>query len=118
MLYTTDINDRPWKAIKNHTKKVEVRTNTKYEDIDYSQIAPGDHMIFINNKTSKPLTVKILSIRHYKTVKDLLQEEGPERTLSSGKSLKEGVSSILKIKGYTENIPKYGVYALTVKPID
>ena len=118
MLYTTDINDRPWKAIKNHTKKVEVRTNSKYENIDYSQIVPGDHMIFINNKTNKPLTVKILNIKHYKTVKDLLLEEGTERTLSSGKALKEGISSILKIKGYSENIPKHGVYALTITPLD
>lgn len=115
MNYTTDINDRPWNAIRNGTKDIEIRTNTPFENIDYSQLKKGDIFKLINNETGKVLETRILRISHYRTVKELLEKEGTERTLSSGKDLEGGIESIRNIKGYKEAIPKCGIWAIELE---
>lgn len=59
-IYQFDINDRPFQAIKNGTKKVEVRTNTPQLEIDFFSIKAGDKIALENNATKEKLTVLVL----------------------------------------------------------
>lgn len=50
MTYNFDINNRAFNAIKNRTKRVEIRC-TKIGDnhFDYSVLKPNDYIIFESN---------------------------------------------------------------------
>lgn len=116
-VHVLDLNDRPWKAIKRGTKSIEVRANGAYSDFDHSQIKTGDTIRFINNDTEQTLEIKVVAVRHYQTVRELLETEGTQRTLSSGKDITGGIESIHSITGYKEAIKKNGVFAIELKPV-
>jgi len=118
MNYIIDINDRPWQAIKNKTKEIEVRTNTPFEKLDYNLLKEDDTLTLVNNDNLEQQNVKVLRITHYKTVRELLEQEGTTRTLSSGKDLEGGIESINSLTGYKEGIEKHGVWAIQIIPID
>lgn len=118
MKYNLDINNRAFNAIKNKTKRVEIRS-TKLEDnsFDYSVIKPGD-IIEFTSFDGDIMNVVVSDINHYDSIEELLTLEGTRYTLSSTNDFNEGVKSINSISGYSESIPVNGVYAIHISPID
>lgn len=108
------LNNRPFKAIKNGTKKIEVRTNTPNSPFDYFSIKPDDQIELTNEETGESLVTKVKDIRKYSSVRELLESEGTRNVLSSGGNLEQGIISINRLTGYFENIPKYGVLAIEI----
>ena len=109
-----NINHRAFKAIKNGTKRVEIRvTKLNNNSFDYSILKMNDTIIFPScNEIVKCL---ITEINWYKTIEELLTLEGTRYTLSSTNDFKEGVKSINSFNGYKEAIKKNGVYAIHIK---
>ena len=113
MRYTLDINDRPFKAIKGGTKKVEGRTPTSFDKTPYRELKPGDSITFINNVTNENLKVKVSFVHHYPNVKEMLEKEGPKNVLSSEpKTVEHGIESYDSLTEYKEGIKKNGIYAI------
>lgn len=96
--YTFDINDRAFKAIKNNTKRVEIRVTKLNGEFDYSLLKKFDLIDFINSNGEK-ITCKILKINWYKSIEELLTIEGTKYTLSSTDDFDEGVRSINSLMG-------------------
>ncbi|MFA5736783.1 MAG: ASCH domain-containing protein [Candidatus Paceibacterota bacterium] len=115
MNYELNLNDRPFQAIKAGTKKIEGRTPNDGVDLRYKKMSPGDFIIFINNTTNEKLTCAILSITHYPNVKSMLEAEGTQNVLSSGRNIEEGIESYNNLGDYKERIGKYGIYAIGIK---
>ena len=57
-----DLNDRAFNAIKDKTKRVEIRANT--ENNDYSKYEVGDIIVFSNSE-NKTINCKIKEINKY-----------------------------------------------------
>ena len=104
MEYTLNLLERPYEAIKNGTKNVEVRPNKEGSIVN--NMKSGDIVIFKKCGTEEKQLCMIRRITLYSDVKELLIAEGTNNTLSSG------IESILSIPGYRENIEKYGVFAI------
>lgn len=118
MKYVLDLNDRPFKAIKAETKKIEGRTPTSWDNTPYDKLQNGDLIHFTNNVTKEELDVEVLFVHHYHDVKSMLETEGIENVLSSEpKTIEHGMESYNLLKGYKEGILKYGIYAIGVKPL-
>ena len=74
--YKLEIYRKPLEAIKNGTKRIEIRTNNSYEDIDYKLLQSGDIISFqvingppfVNLDVIIPdaLKVKVLNVKNYK----------------------------------------------------
>ena len=109
-----NINHRAFKAIKNGTKRVEIRvTKLNNNSFDYSILKMNDTIIFSScNEIVKCL---ITEINWYKTIEELLTLEETRYTLSSTNDLKKGIESINSFDGYKEAIKKNGVYAIHIK---
>ena len=97
-------------------KKVEGRPSKESGD-RYSQMKQGDKIIFTNADNNEQLPVVITFVHHYKDVQTMLENEGVENVLSSGKTIEQGVESYNKIGDYKERIKKFGIYAIGVKVI-
>lgn len=54
---------------------------------------------------------------YYPDFRSMLESEGPENVLSSRGNVDQGVESYNSIPNYRENVVKYGVYAIGVKPV-
>jgi len=116
MKYTLDINDRPFKAIKAKSKKVEGRTPTSFDKTPYTKLRPGDLIRFINNVSNESLETKISFVHHYPNVKEMLEKEGVENVLSSEpKTVEHGIESYNLLTGYKEGINKNGIYAIGLR---
>ncbi|MCA9308225.1 MAG: ASCH domain-containing protein [Patescibacteria group bacterium] len=112
------LRNRPFNAIKNGTKTVEVRANKKVGRLDYATIEKGDHIVFINEETKETLKCNIENVKLYKDVRKLLVEEGVKNTLSSGGDLDAGVKSIESITNYKKVIAEKGVFAYRLRVIN
>ena len=113
MKYTLDVNDRPFRAILEGTKKVEGRTSTQFDKTPYDKLESGDLLTFIHNESSETLTVRVAFVHHYSDVKEMLEKEGVQNVLSSeSKTIEHGVKSYNSLYGYIEGIKKYGIYAI------
>lgn len=112
MKYSFDINNRAFKAIKNGTKKVEIRC-TKLGDnhFDYGVLKNGD-IIELTSFEGDKIKCIVGDVNHYDSVEELLTLEGTKYTLSSTNDFNEGIKSINSISGYKEAIPINGVYAI------
>jgi len=115
MNYNLDLNNRPFKAIKAGTKKVEGRTPKDSDDKRYEDIVPGDTITFTNNITNEIMTAGVLFVHHYNNVRKMLETEGTKNVLSSGLDIEGGIKSYNSLDGYEERIKKYGIYAIGVK---
>lgn len=109
------LNNRPFKAIQNGTKRIEIRAN-KYKNISES-FKPGDFIVFTNNETNQTMRCKVTRVNLYPTVRNLLEIEGLSHTLSSGLGLEEGIKSIESIGDYKNIINNHGVLAITLECI-
>lgn len=118
MKYKLDINNRAFNAIKNGTKKVEIRVTTLSDDsFDYGILNPNDVLVF-NTVNGHTINCVIEKVNHYSSIEELLIKEDTKYTLSSTDDFDQGVKSINSIKDYEEAIPINGVYAIHLKYIE
>ena len=125
--YKLEIYEKPLKAIKNGTKRIEIRTNNSYENIDYKYLQHGDLISFqiingppfVNLDVVVPdaLKVRVLNVIKYKDPKDLLVKEGLDVLSTLVNSLEEGVEMLYSFHEYKEMIPIHGIYAIEIEVI-
>ena len=125
--YKLEIYEKPLKAIKNGTKRIEIRTNNSYENIDYKYLQHGDLISFqiingppfVNLDVVVPdaLKVRVLNVIKYKDPKDLLVNEGLDVLSTLVNSLEEGVEMLYSFHEYKEMIPIHGIYAIEIETI-
>lgn len=125
--YKLEIYKKPLKAIRNGTKRIEIRTNNSYENIDYKYLQPGDLISFqiingppfVNLDVVVPdaLKVRVLNVIKYKDPKDLLVKEGLDVLSTLVNSLEEGVEMLYSFHEYKEMIPIHGIYAIEIETI-
>lgn len=125
--YKLEIYKKPLKAIKNGIKRIEIRTNNSYENIDYNYLQPGDLISFqiingppfVNLDVVVPdaLKVRVLNVIKYKDPKDLLVNEGLDVLSTLVNSLEEGVEMLYSFHEYKEMIPIHGIYAIEIETI-
>lgn len=117
MKYNFDINNRAFKAIKNRTKRVEIRT-TKLggNHFDYGVLKEGDTIEF-KSVDGDIINCLVEDVNHYNSIEELLTLEGTRYTLSSTNDFNEGIKSINSINGYEDAIKVNGVYAIHIKYI-
>ena len=125
--YKLEIYKKPLKAIKNGTKRIEIRTNNSYENIDYKYLQHGDLISFqiingppfVNLDVVVPdaLKVRVLNVIKYKDPKDLLVKEGLDVLSTLVNSLEEGVEMLYSFHEYKEMIPIHGIYAIEIETI-
>ena len=115
MNYNLELNDRPFKAIKAGTKKVEGRTPINSEKNIYEKMVPVDTITFINNVSNEHILCEILFVHHYNNVRKMLETEGTKDVLSSGLDIEGGIKNYNSLEGYEEGIKKYGIYVIGVK---
>ena len=117
MKYNFDINDRAFNAIKNGTKRVEIRV-TKLGDnhFDYGVLKSGDTIEFKSFR-GDIINCLVEDVNHYDSIEELLTLEGTRYTLSSTNDFNKGVESINSINGYKEAMKVNGVYAIHIKYI-
>ena len=107
------VNDRPFRAIRDGTKKVEVRANRIQTII--TSIKSGDVILFKNIISQESFPSIVSRITLYRTVRQLLETEGTEKTLSSKGTLEEGIKSIESISDYESVIRERGVFAIILE---
>ena len=125
--YKLEIYEKPLKAIKNGTKRIEIRTNNSYENIDYKYLQHGDLISFqiingppfVNLDVVVPdaLKVRVLNVVKYKNPKDLLIKEGLDVLSTMVNSLEEGIEMLYSFHEYKEMIPIHGIYAIEIETI-
>lgn len=118
MKYNFDINDRAFNAIKNRTKRIEIRaTKPGNNHFNYSILNSGD-IINFQSYSGNTISCLVEDVNHYASIEELLTLEGTRYTLSSTNDFNEGVKSINSINGYKEAIKINGVYAIHITPFD
>ena len=118
MKYNFDINNRAFNAIKNRTKKIEIRaTKLGKNHFDYSLLKKGD-IIEFTSYDGDTINCIVGDVNHYNSIEELLTLEGTRYTLSSTNNFDEGVKSINSINGYQEAMKINGVYAIHIAPIE
>jgi len=125
--YKLEIYKKPLQAIKKGTKRIEIRTNNSYENIDYKDLKPGDLISFqiingppfVNLDVVVPdaLKVRVLNVVKYKGPEDLLLTEGLEVLSTLVNSLEEGIEMLYSFHEYREMIPIHGIYAIEIETI-
>ena len=111
MIKKLNINDRAALAIKNKTKKVEIRAGGKY---DYSKLS-ADDIIEFNSNNLGILYVKVKNVNYYKSLDELFMLEGTRYTTSSTNDKEEAIKNVEKISDYKNRIRENGVYAIHIK---
>ncbi len=114
MIIKLNINDKEALAIKNKTKKVEIRANKENSAQDYSKLKQNDVIEFTSNNVGT-FYVKVKEINHYKTLEELFALEGTKYTTSSINDKQEAIKNVNKLDGYQEAIKKNGVYAIHIE---
>ena len=118
MKYNFDINNRAFKAIKNKTKRVEIRV-TKLGDNHFNYgILKNNDIIEFKSYDGEIINCLISDVNHYNSIEELLTLEGTIYTLSSTNDFNEGIKSINSINGYEEAMKVNGVYAIHITPIE
>ena len=121
-IYSLEIYRKPLEAIISGRKKVEIRTNNSYENIDYKKLEPGDIIKFqiINGPPfvgleiveKDALSIEVLKVIKYENPEDLLKKEGLEVLSGIVSSLEEGVQILYSFEEYKEMIPIHGIFAI------
>lgn len=114
MIMKLNINDRAANAIKNNTKRVEIRANKDNSIHDYSKLKPNDIIEFTSNNLGI-IYVKVKEVNYYKSLDELFMMEGTRYTTSSTNDKDEAIKNINKLNGYEEAISKKGVYAIHIE---
>ena len=114
MITKLNINDRTALAIKNNTKRVEIRANKDNSKHDYSKLKQNDIIEFTSNNLGI-FYVKVKEVNHYDSLEELFALEGTKYTTSSTNDMEEAIESINGLDGYEEAIKKNGVYAIHIE---
>ena len=110
MIMKLNINDRAALAIKNNTKRVEIRANKENSEHDYSKLKQNDIIEFTSNNLGV-FYVKVKEVNHYDSLEELFTLEGTRYTTSSTNDKEEAFRNISKLDGYEDAIKKNGVCA-------
>ena len=126
--YKLEIYEKPLKAIKAGVKTVEIRTNNSYEEIDYDRLKKEDTISFqiisgppftgLDVVIENALMVEVLSVVKYKDPQELLEKEGLQVLSTLVTSIEEGVELLYSFHEYKEMIPKHGIFAIHIKPLN
>ena len=114
MIIKLNINDRAALAIKNKTKRVEIRVNKENGEHDYSKLKENDIIEFTSNNLGV-FYVKVKEVNHYETLEELFTLEGIRYTISSTDNEEKAIKNLSKLDGYEDVIYKNGVYAIHIK---
>jgi len=114
MIMKLNINDRAALAIKNGTKKVEIRAINPNSKHDYSVLKENDIIEFKSDNLDI-FYVKIKEVNHYNTLEELFTLEGTRYTTSSTNDYNEAIKSINNLDGYYESIKLNGVFAIHIE---
>lgn len=87
MIMKLSINNRAALAIKNNTKRVEIRANKNIQH-DYSKLKNGDIIEFSSDKYGV-IFVSVLEVNHYNSLEELFTLEGTRYTTSSTNNKEE-----------------------------
>ena len=118
MIYNFDVNNRAFKAIKNKTKRIEIRV-TKLGDNHFNYgVLKNNDIIEFKSYDGETINCLVGDVNHYDSIEELLTLEGTRYTLSSTNDFKAGVKSINNINGYEEAIKVNGAYAIHIIPIE
>ena len=113
MVYKLNINERAALAIKNKTKRVEIRANKKGK-IDYSKIVSNDIIEFTSNSLGV-FYAEVKKINYYKSLEELFTLEGTKYTTSSTNDYDKAIKNVYKLDGYEETIKSFGVFAIHIE---
>lgn len=116
-VFEIDINDRPFKSIVSGSKTIEARVPIESDKFRYSDMKTGDELVLTNNSTKQRIRVSVVGIRHYPDSISMLEKEDSSKLLSSGMGSKDAATSFLNFKGYKENMPRFGIYAIEIRSI-
>lgn len=112
MTYLFDLDDGPFKLIKNHQKDIEMRL----DDERRKDLKIGDIIIFKNRTTKEEMKVSIINLYRYKTFKELYLKFPKERL---GYKSNEIANFEDMYKYYPkEKIEKYGALGIEIKLMD
>jgi len=122
--YKLEIYESPLKAIQSGLKKVEIRTNNTYEEINYDQLLPGDILSFqiiagppfvgLEVITPDALKVEVLKVIKYKDPEALLEQEGLDVLSTLVETIQEGVDLLYSFHEYKEMISVHGIFAIHI----
>ena len=125
--YQLEIYKKPLEGIKSGIKRIEIRTNNSYENIQYELLEPGDIISFqiingppfVNLDVIDPdaLQVRVKNVIKYRDPKELLIKEGLEVLSTLVNSLEEGIELLYSFHEYKEMIPIHGIYAIEIEVI-
>jgi len=112
-IFQKNLRERPFEAIKEGTKKIEIRANkNSSEPNSFNLMKVGDEIIFTKEGSEERIKCVVKRIEIYPSIKELLLKEGTEHTLSSTNDLEEGIKSIESIPNYKKLISENGVFAI------
>jgi len=98
-------------------RKQETRTKVPHNMTPYEEMKPGDRVVFTRKTDQGKMVVEILGARHYKNVAEMLDAEGQDNCMSYDAPRDKAITSYDQLRGYTEGIKQYGIWAIEVKPI-
>ena len=125
--YSLEIYKKPLEAIQAGIKKVEIRTNNSYEQINYNRLQVGDTISFqvisgppfvgLDVIEADALMVEVVSVIKYRDPKELLKQEGLEVLSSLVVNIDDGIELLFSFHEYKEMIPVHGIFAIHIQPV-
>lgn len=114
-IYSLNLNDRPFCAIKDGSKRTEARVPISIDTTPYHLLSKGDVLSFRNRYTGETLLAEVDDVCHYSDVVSMLRSEDLSKLLSSGtKDIDEVAKNFSQFREYEENIPMHGIYAIHI----
>ena len=115
-IFLKNLYERPFNAIRDEKKTVEIRANKNiFSGNSVNLIEKGDFIIFKKVGAEEKLKCTVERKTLYKTIRELLETEGTQHSLSSTNDIDEGIKPIESIDNYKELISKNGVFAIKIR---
>ncbi len=102
-------NKATFEFIKSGKKKVETRAGT----VKYQRVQAGDTLIMCCGKLHLEKTAK--KVRHFKSIKALLEVYKPDVINPGTSTLKEMETMYYSYPGYKEKIKEFGILAFELR---
>ncbi|MDG1229465.1 MAG: hypothetical protein P8P08_06110 [Candidatus Actinomarina sp.] len=125
--YSLEIYKKPLEAIQAGIKKVEIRTNNSYEQINYNKLQVGDTISFqvisgppfvgLDVIEADALMVEVVSVIKYRDPRELLKQEGLEVLSTLVSNIDDGIELLFSFHEYKEMIPVHGIFAIHIQPV-
>ena len=95
---------------KNGQKTIEGRIRKGY----YCLIKPGDHIIIYNEEETDNIEVLVKSVRNYKSIKEMIENEPLKKILPDVEAIDQGIEVYRRF--YTqEQEEKFGIVAIEIE---